>query len=820
MGIRGILLAGSALGLAWAGQAAAQPAQDGTSSATPPKTTAQAPTAQRAKTAAAKGGAVVEELVVTAHPGQVDQLRDAPVAATTYVAEQRNLVAANTLTDMVNLTPGVTISANGINIRGVGRETNETGTLGSTPGVAYYVNGFYKVVAGDVGESTLYSESVQFERGPQGTRFGRETIGGTVSLYARHPTSDFRGEAVAQYGSRGFWGAGVNVAGPLNDRYGIRLGYQHFDASDPVSNNLGPVKAGGLVRNDYFEFQLEGRPTDKFHFWLRSTTFAYNDPAFYGAVPGYTNTTGTMLSLAPNPHYGLTQAAPTGRDINVDERGIDRLRNNEVHILNADYDFGAVKLYYVGGYEGYKATGNSDYDQASRSGYTICNPGTGITCDPGTLPFAGAPNGLFVSTYLSQDYNNNVHYYTHELRLENTDKSHVDWVVGGFYYPHWFDYFYEQTDPNQPELATPTLTFAPFAFAAPNPTRAFYQQHNTFHTVSKALFGDIIFHLNPSIDVYGGLRYSDETGHATTSIRYVIFNPTYGALDVTPGTPFGLATPSGTDLSYHNTAWTGRAGLDYHLTDDAMVYVKYSRGFKPSAFRVDNVTSVATNLAAPETLNAYEAGWKQRFSPTFYADATIYYYDYRNLQIPLTIIDPITHNPGSEYTNIAKTRSYGLELQGTWTPTPSFWLNASYSYLNAKVLHSNLAVDAYNPATVGGVSIVGNRLPFAPEHKLSLAATYTWNLTPGSLILGGNAAYLSSQQVDVFENPLLRLPSNTLVNASLTFRTADNHYDFVVQASNLFDRNYVTSIVPFTFGGLSRNLGAPQFVQATVRYRW
>src|SRR5262249_37336335 len=162
---------------------------------------------------------------------------------------------------------------NGMNVRGVGRQTSESAALGSDSPVAYYVNGFYSVVAGVVGESTLYSETVQFLRGPQGTQFGRNAIGGTASLSARHPTPQWRAEAVAQYGGQavrgegnpiatGFWGVGVNVAGPITDRYGIRIGYQHFDADQSYQHNIYPnVPAGFLSNNTYWEFQIEGHPT-------------------------------------------------------------------------------------------------------------------------------------------------------------------------------------------------------------------------------------------------------------------------------------------------------------------------------------------------------------------------------------------------------------------------------------------------------------------------------------------------------------------------------------------------------------------------------
>src|SRR5690348_9979598 len=114
MTIRTLLLATSAAGFLWAGTASAQ------TPAALSKPSAAVTEAQ--KTAAAEddeSGVLVEELVITAKQ-HISNLEDAPVAVTTFNAEQRNIVAANTVTDLVNLTPGVTISGNGMNVRGIG----------------------------------------------------------------------------------------------------------------------------------------------------------------------------------------------------------------------------------------------------------------------------------------------------------------------------------------------------------------------------------------------------------------------------------------------------------------------------------------------------------------------------------------------------------------------------------------------------------------------------------------------------------------------------------------------------------------------------
>jgi iron complex outermembrane receptor protein len=824
MRLRDTLLASAALALVCAGQAAAQtagkPADDQGQSGAPEATAA------RAKAAQAKGGALVEELVVTAQK-RIDELKDAPVSVTTFTAEQRNLTATNTITDLVALTPGVTISGNGLNIRGVGRQTSETATLGAVSGAAYYVNGFYEVVAANVGESTLYSEYVQFERGPQGTRGGRGAIGGAAYLLARHPTSEMHGEVVGQYGSNGFWGAGANVAGPINDRWGFRLGYQHFDAEDSVQHNVFPTTAGGLVRNNYMEFQLEGRPSDHFHVWLRSTTFSYTDPAFYGKPPFY-QTTAPMGSLVPNPTFGYTTPVPSDpRAINVDTRGIDKLRDNMVHILNADYDFGKVTLYYTGGYLQYKATGYSDLDQAGRISYVACTPSASVVCAPGTVPNSGFPNNRVISTRQLQDYNNRDHYYTHEVRLQNNDTSRVDWVVGAFYYNSVYDEFYEQTLPDEPALATPIASFVTFAAGPPNPSRSFYQQHNLYKTSSAAVFGDVIFHATPSLDVFGGLRYSHEKGLGVTNVRYTFFNPAFVlALDVTPGTPSGAVGKPGGSSTYSDNEWTGRFGVDYHLSDDGLVYAKYSRGYKPNAFNLGNVTSVTNNaqVAAPETLNAYELGWKQRFGRTLNTTATFFYYDYHDMQIIVPQADPVSGRPNSFYANFDKARSWGIELDGTWTPLRQVWLNANYTYLDAETVHFCCAHDPLDPVATHFVALDGKPLPRSPKHKASISGAYTWDFTPGSLILGGNLSYIADQQQDAFDNPAFRLPGYALMNLSITWRSADNHYELAVQGSNIFDKLYDTSIAAVTNGAgqivTSPAYGGPRFVGGVLRYRF
>jgi iron complex outermembrane receptor protein len=289
------------------------------------------------------------DVVVITGASEADP-EDVPAAVTAFDAEERNLLSAGTTRQMVDLTPGTYISDFGLNIRGVGRGTGAT-ILGSENSVALYVDGFYNVDTGVIGESTLFGGNVIFQRGPQGTGYGRDSIGGSANLISRAPSDTFRGEAVAAIGREGWSNVGVNVSGPINDDYRYRFGVQGFNQPSSYSSNIAPVKAGFDVDNIYVEFQLDGNVTDELRFRTRSTHFEYNNSPGYTAPARYNSGGAFMGALIPNPHFGYDVLPPTEPyEINIDHRGFDRLTENQVHILNADYDFGDMKLYYVGGY--------------------------------------------------------------------------------------------------------------------------------------------------------------------------------------------------------------------------------------------------------------------------------------------------------------------------------------------------------------------------------------------------------------------------------------------------------------------------------------
>src|SRR3990167_11043279 len=128
---------------------------------------------------AAPTGPVLEEVVVTAERRE-DALQDVPVAVTAFTSATRDEVGIRTIQDMANFTPGLSYSTSldRISLRGVGRLTN---AIGSDPGVAPYNDGFYTSSTVEASKTPMFVDRVEALRGPQGTLYGRPSIGGALA---------------------------------------------------------------------------------------------------------------------------------------------------------------------------------------------------------------------------------------------------------------------------------------------------------------------------------------------------------------------------------------------------------------------------------------------------------------------------------------------------------------------------------------------------------------------------------------------------------------------------------------------------------------
>src|SRR5690606_1905936 len=197
---------------------------------------------------------MLEEIVVTAEKRE-QALNDVPVAVSAYTSRQRDIVGMTGVQDFVNFTPGMNYSGTDrVSLRGAGRNTFY---VGNDPGVATYTDGFYSASSSELFKSPLFIERTEILRGPQGTLYGRNAIGGAMNQVSRRPSHEFGGEIRALVGNYERTKIEGVVSLPLAENLRLKIGGSQDWQREGFIENVGGANDGAAFKRTYFETQLE-----------------------------------------------------------------------------------------------------------------------------------------------------------------------------------------------------------------------------------------------------------------------------------------------------------------------------------------------------------------------------------------------------------------------------------------------------------------------------------------------------------------------------------------------------------------------------------
>lgn len=465
-------------------------------------------------------------------------------------------------------------------------------------------------------------------------------------------------------------------------------------------------------------------------------------------------------------------------------------------------------------------------------------------------------NPLVKSNYVEDDW-----WTAHDLTFESTTDGPLQWTAGAFFYYQHYNQPFSVTDPNQPQLTHPVYTLptitaltsplcaltggfcglnvAPGLAAPANPNNTILYADYKFNVETISGYGQLSYKINDQFRVTGDLRYSWDDKWGTENTRTIVFSnalidgfapilgPNTPSLDFTPefvclsGTrgscndPTKLATgvksighilPNGyaqRQLAITSSAVTGNAKIEWTPTTDILAYASYGRGYASPSFNA-GIVSAAPEVA-PEFLNAYEIGYKQSFGRNLLINMALFYYDYDNFQLPISI-----NNNGvtqGEFVNVPKARSDGFELEGYWTPVKDLNVTVSYSFDDTAVLSGCSLVhgvptgfcllDTQDPTAValgahpvgagGNQSVKGNPLPEAPRNKVAASVAYTWHYDPGDLTLSASYAWRDSQTGSVFNRWYYTAPSWSDVDIRALWKGPNDRYEVIGFVKNVFN---------------------------------
>lgn len=730
----------------------------------------------------------VGDIIVTASR-QGDTLQHTPVAITAFTDERRNLLGISTGRDITNLTPSMSLQGEYLSLRGIGRL--EDPGQGADPGIAVHVDGVYTSSPAYLNQPDFLTDRIEIVRGPQSI-FGRSSVGGTANIYSHRPTDEVHGDFRVGATTLDDFSASAALSGPITDRLKYRVAGSYEDVTRGVQENAGGGKRPGGGKNYIIEGQLEWNPTDTVNLWFRYQRYQQDLLGYYGIQTKLAGGTGlaspyqgnSALSanpyygLAPNPQYGLAPGSNPSIDdkfaTNVDDPGYVKINHDNTFTVNAKWELPGFEVKYVGGYSEYHYEDYLDIDYTSRKFFT-------------------SPGGNQVpSEYVGTSFQAK-QWYSHELTLQSPSTNKIAWVVGA--YDYWEKYYttYAALDVGADYLAKPVLNLTTMAPAAPNPSRAFYSQSTRLNSQNQAIYGQIDWNVTDALKTTGAVRYNWDRRQVSDDFREIFdlwgFFGDFGVpkvgLDVTPAVHSATATR-------HGEQATGKVGVEWHPDTSLIAYANIAWGYKAGGYNLGAFAPIPQ--VKPETLTDYEAGIKKTFGRTLLVDASAFYYQYNNLQVPVTV-GVASGAGGTLYqqtlASAQKARSYGLELETVWSPVSNVHLTLVYSYLNAKFQRFTNADPTgvlHDPASGKDYAdLAGSTLPQSPRNKISLVPQYVAHLGNASLSLSATYSYVASQYYGVFNLPQYQGPSYQNVDLRAVYQPKNSHWTAILFARNVAD---------------------------------
>ena len=708
------------------------------------------------QTQAVAAEASSQEIVVTARRRN-ELLLNVPVAVTAYSGEQLNRQGALDLTDVADTTPNVTLEVSrGTNstltpfIRGIGQQDP---VAGFEQGVGLYLDDVY-LNRPQAAVLDIYDvERIEVLRGPQGTLYGRNTIGGAIKYVTRRIRTDGPHAMVrTNVGTHGQFDAIAQVSTPLTQ--GLRVGA----AIARLSNT-------GFGRN------------------LTTGDRNYNKNVW--AARG-------TVELEPAPDVFFRLSGDYTWD-NSNPRGGHRLIPNLVT--------GELPLSNVFDSEG----GLNDPEQRVRSGGVALHGEIGLndwlqfrTITAYRKDRSDTPIDFDATPAVDVDvpaiYKN--HQFSQEFQLV-ADKGPLQGVAGLYYLnASAFDIFDVRLYTSLPTIL-PGLTAATVG---------------DVKTKTWAAFTDLTYNFSDQWAASAGLRYTSDRRHARVFRRNLILggSPELGGSDPfdATGVQVGAAT-SDFEGSRKDKALTPRLSVNFKPTPNHNLYISYSKGFKGGGFDPRALSTQAPSQSPddiydfmafdPEKVDSYEIGWKASlFDRRLQLATAIFDAEYKDVQVPGSegcVVNGVATFCGVT-TNAGKARFRGVEVEANArlaedfaTPGDRLNLAGTLGYLDAKYLHFITNIPGQGPVDVADFRKIQN----TPKWTMSGSLDYQTPLADGRLDLNSTISYRSKSQQFETAIPGLDQGGFALWDANLIWRSAGNRYEVGLHGKNLLNKKYIVA---------------------------
>jgi iron complex outermembrane receptor protein len=656
---------------------------------------------------------VLEEVTVTARK-RVENLQDVGLSvsaldkaalAIRYDADLQTLQNAspNLIVSDIQQGPG---SPAAISIRGVGTTDVEKNF---DPTVGVVIDGVFIGVNSGAMFKAIDLESIEVLRGPQGTLFGRNSIGGVINVTRGKPDFEgFSGLVEAGVGNEGHLQADAFINVTVSDKFAFRLGGA-MRQNDGWFYNATLSRDAGETEYQIISPSFTFRPTEDIEIYYRYDNSQQEQDA------------NTLHNMAQPDQMFCFYYGQCAQSLTVPQSGSDYVVledddppyqtffDTETHIVNASWSINdKYDVVYVFGDFSTEEEVYQDWDATPLTLYHTDRPA---------------------------DWNQQ----SHEVRL-NYSGERLSYTAGLYYWDSDYNidlYSY--------------IGFYDFFLGLPPGTVGTIEvpQSVAQTTKSKAIFveGDYLLTDNWTLTLGG--RYTEDK---KTSAVVDPIMPELAELGG-PGNPF-------------HESWkefTPKLGVRYQMNDDLMYYGLYSRGFRAGGFSGRPGTYEAAGTPYdPETVDNYEFGVKSEWlDDRLRINASIFQMDYKDKQEEQSV--PTSQGTGQQtlVLNAGQATIRGVEVDFNWLLSEVFSLEGNMGLLDAEY------DELVDPVT--GTDLTYLKLRRAPDMTTTLVPVLTFDMAGGSLSARVSWNYVDDMELTFLNSPQSHVPAHSTIDASLTY---------------------------------------------------
>lgn len=735
------------------------------------------------------------EITVTARKRE-ERLLDVPIAVTAISAERLTAESMGRLQDVTQAVPNLSITSGGTDaggndfgivfIRGIG-QIDYANSI--DPGVGTYVDGVYlgRAVGGNLDLPDV--QDVEVLRGPQGTLFGKNTMGGAINVTTRRPSFTDRASVALTIGEYNRVDEELDADVKFSDRVAMHADFVHRhhdgfieryyggDALGADDRWIGRVKLEIRV-DETLNILLSGDFTSSHgsnpkisrifdplqvgdtlgNLWNNVPPAAAS--AIFGTppVPGLPTVPESVLqgeSISPaNDHNTLRQTGAVGpepSDLNIGGGA-----------LRIEKQFSGLTVRSISGYRTIDSLVGGDQDgQRADISYAI--------------------------------WRDEQHQISEELNLFGTAFSNkLDWLAGGYY-------FNEKAGSHQTIDQDLPWFMVDILFGT--------------RTNSYAGFGEGTWHFDDRWSLVAGVRYTTEKKD------FYAFQPCLAGML--------LPCPGGVFLPYTTAAdsWSStdpRVSLQFRPAGNWLTYATFSTGFKSGGFNARPADQAAARQPFDmERLHAIELGAKGSFADGRGTLAlAAFKYNYDNLQMVVSGLNPATGTPVAVVGNLGDATLWGGEAEITFRPVRAFEIDATAGYTHARYESLDPAVLALITAFNSPAVTLEKKLPRTPLFTGNLGGQYTLALNgPDSLSFRVDYSYVDKQYNDIQNFEQAASPAHFNVNTRISYSHGDR-WEVALFARNLTNEAYVANAF-WPAGGNSADLflipNEPRQIGGTLR---